>query len=215
MKRFVYFIFLLSLFSSQGCIAMKIITLPQPQIIKSLYLDQAIQSRRSVRNFSDKELTLSQISQLLWAGDGITDPRRNYRSAPSAGALYPLDMYVIKKDGAWKYIVSGHELELVNKADVRNQLAHAALGQNYPAKAPVSIVIVAEYKRSTRKYGNMGIRYSHIEAGHIAQNLLLEAVALGLGSVPVGAFYGREIIKLLHLPNEQEPLYIISIGYKK
>lgn len=197
----------------QGGFAMTV-QLPKPQINKSVYLDQAIQQRRSVRQFKDKELTLEQISQLLWAADGITSADGSLRSAPSGGALYPLDLYVVKPDGVWQYLVADHALKLIIQKDLRYKLAKAALGQSSVADAPLDIVIVAEYSRITGTYGKRGIRYAHIEAGHIAQNLLLEATALGLAGVPAGAFSDREVSKVLDLARDQDPLYIVPIGYQ-
>ncbi len=197
----------------QGGFAMTV-QLPKPQINKSVYLDQAIQQRRSVRQFKDKELTLEQISQLLWAADGITSADERSRSAPSGGAIYPLDLYVVKSDGVWQYLVADHSLKLLIQKDLRGKLAQAALGQNSVADAPLDIVIVAEYSRITSRYGKRGIRYAHMEAGHIAQNLLLEATALGLAGVPVGAFSDSDISKVLDLAHDQDPLYIIPLGYK-
>ena len=209
-------IFLISqLFMTQGGFAMNEIQLPKPRIYKSLYLDQAIQQRRSVRSFKDKELTLNQISQLLWAAQGITDPNRGLRSAPSAGALYPLTIYLVKKDGIWRYNVNNHSIKLIVSGDLRKNLAQAALGQSPIKEASLSIVITADYKKITPKYRERGIRYTHIETGHTAQNLILEAVALGLSSVTIGAFYDERVKSLLNLPGDEVALYIIPIGYKK
>ncbi|KPJ68190.1 MAG: hypothetical protein AMJ43_00695 [Coxiella sp. DG_40] len=209
-------IFLISqLLVTQGGFAMNQIQLPKPQINKTSYLDQAIQQRRSVRSFKDKELTLNQISQLLWATQGITDSKRGLRSAPSAGALYPLTIYLVKKDGVWQYDVNNHSIKLIVSGDLRKKLAQAALGQDAINEAPLNIVITADYKKITPKYHERGIRYTHIETGHAAQNLILEAVAMGLGSVTIGAFYDEQVKSLLRLPGDEVALYIIPIGYKK
>jgi SagB-type dehydrogenase family enzyme len=214
--KILIFIFLISqLLVIQGGFAMNEIQLPKPQINKTLYLDQAIQQRRSVRSFKDKELTLNQISQLLWATQGITDPNRGLRSAPSAGALYPLTIYLVKKDGIWQYDVNNHSIKLIVSGDLRKKLAQAALGQDAIKEAPLNIIITADYKKITPKYHERGIRYTHIETGHAAQNLILEAVALGLSSVTIGAFYDEKVNSLLKLPGDQVALYIIPIGYKK
>ena len=188
------------------------IKLPEPEIGK-VPLEEAIRKRRSVRRFIEKELSMKQISQLLWAGQGITDSLKEFRSAPSAGALYPLKVYVVKQDGVFEYIPSSHTMVKKIDGDRRKELCKAALGQGFIEKAPVSFVITAIYERTTIKYGKRGIRYVHIETGHTAQNIHLEAVALGLASVPVGAFYDDEVKKALSLPSNEEPLYIIPVGY--
>lgn len=191
------------------------ITLPGPDTKGKIYLEEAIAKRRSIRSFSDKELSLEQISQLLWAAQGITAKKGDfsYRAAPSAGALYPMEVYLVKKDGLYRYLPERHALEALNKKDLRQNLASSAFGQACISQAPVSIVICAVYSRITVKYRDRGIRYAHIEAGHIAQNIHLEAVALGLGSVPVGAFNDDDTKRVLTLPINNEPLYIIPVGF--
>lgn len=194
-----------------------LIQLPQPMIKGKVSLEEAILKRRSQRNFVRKDLTLEQISQLLWAAQGITGEkgRFNFRAAPSAGALYPMEVYLLAKNGLYHYLLPGHKLEQLSKNDLRDALANSALGQGSISQAPVNIVICAVYSRVTAKYGERGARYTLIEAGHIAQNIHLQAASLGLGSVPVGAFDDGQIKKILSLPEEQEPLYIIPVGYAK
>jgi len=191
----------------------KIIKLPAPRLKGTISLEECIQKRRSKRAFTAQGLTIDEISQMLWATQGITEPRMGFRSAPSAGALYPLEVYVVKADGLYHYQPAGHKLERLGDKDFRASLARAALGQQYVAQAPIDIVICAVYERVTAKYGNRGIRYTHIEVGHAAQNLLLEAVALGLGAVPIGAFRDDAVMELLSLPEDHKPLYIIPIGH--
>jgi len=195
----------------------KEIQLPKPIHKGRMSLEEAILKRRSQRSFIQKDLDWSQISQLLWAAQGITAKKWGYsfRTAPSAGALYPTEIYLLNKDGLFHYFPSSHKLELLADSDLRGLLGAAALGQESVSQAPVNIVICAVYRRVTGKYGQRGIRYVHIEAGHIAQNIHLEAVALGLGSVPIGAFNDKEVKDILSLPSEHEPLYIIPIGYSK
>ena len=192
----------------------KIIILPSPDTTGKVPLETAILERRSVRSFSDRELTIEQIAQLLWAAQGITD-KKGYRAVPSAGALYPLELYVVKKDGLFQYIPAGHRLNKLSGKDLRPQLQSAALHQSSIGRAPVSIVISAVYERVTSKYGKRGVRYTDIEAGHAAQNIHLEAVALGLASVPIGAFDDLSVAKVLSLPTDEIPLYIIPVGYKR
>jgi len=182
------FLFIFLFFIAQGAFAMTTVQLPKPQINKNMYLDQAIAQRRSVRSFTDKQLSQSQISQLLWAAQGITDPAK-----------------------VWQYLVQKHALRLIVKGDMREKLAEAALGQSPVKNAPVSIVITANYRKITAKYHERGIIYAHLEAGHAAQNLVLESVSLGLGSVTIGAFHNHAVGNLLH---SEDPLYIIPVGYK-
>jgi SagB-type dehydrogenase family enzyme len=213
----VLLIFMLICFISRG-IAMaksKEIQLPAPVLKGRMSLEEAILKRRSQRDFRQTDLNQAEISQLLWAAQGITAQTRGFafRAAPSAGALYPMEIYLLSKDGLFHYIPSDHKLEALIDSDLRSALAAAALGQGSVSQAAVDIVICAVYQRITGKYGQRGIRYTHIEAGHIAQNIHLQAVALGLGSVPIGAFDDQEVKEVLSLPPEQEPLYIIPVGH--
>jgi SagB-type dehydrogenase family enzyme len=204
------------LFSQGGAMASEnMIKLPKPVTKGKISLEEAIAKRRSQRNFVNKDLTLEQISQLLWSAQGITGKKGSFsfRAAPSASALYPMEIYLVTKDGLFHYLVQEHGLEQLAKDDMRNALAEAAFGQGSVSQAGANIVICAVYSRITLKYGERGIRYVHIEAGHIAQNIHLEAVALGLGSVPVGAFDDNQVKKVLSLPKDEEPLYIIPVGY--
>jgi len=190
------------------------IILPAPDTAGKVTLETAISKRRSVRAYSDKKLSIEQIGQLLWAAQGITD-RRGYRAAPSAGALYPLELYVAKDDGLYHYIPKEHKLVKIRDNDLRPELQTAALSQSSVGKAAIDIIICAVYNRITSKYGTRGIRYADIEVGHTAQNIHLEAVALGLASVPIGAFSDGEVAKALSLPEDETPLYIIPIGYAR
>ncbi|MBM3701382.1 MAG: SagB/ThcOx family dehydrogenase [Actinobacteria bacterium] len=189
------------------------IMLPQPELKSNISLEEALNSRRSVRSFSSKELSLDQISQILWAAQGITQESTGYRTSPSAGALYPLEIFLLKSDGVFHYIPDGHKIIKLSSDDLRPNLIQGALFQGFVAEAPVNIIITAVYERTTVKYGERGIRYVHLEAGHSCQNILLQAVALGLGAVPVGAFDDSYIQDLLDLPRDHIPLYIIPIGY--
>lgn len=193
----------------------KIINLPKAKSTGTMSLEESISKRRSKRGYSSKELTLEQISQLLWSAQGITDSKRGYRAAPSAGALYPLEIYLVTKDGLYHYTPEGHKLELVKSEDLRPGLTKAAWGQRFITEAPISIVICAVYARVSSRYGFRGNRYVEIEVGHAAENIHLQAVALGLGSVPVGAYGDDAVSTLLELPKNEEPLYIIPVGYTK
>ncbi len=189
--------------------------LPEPNLESGESLEEAIKNRRSVRTFKEKELEPGQISQLLWAAQGITEPETGFRAAPSAGALYPLELYIIKKDGLFHYIPEGHKIEKIKGPDLRDELMQCALFQEFIAEAPANIIITSVNERTTQKYGNRGIRYVHMEAGHAAQNILLQATVLGLAAVPVGAFDDPCLANLLSLEENYTPLYIIPVGYKE
>ncbi len=191
----------------------KTIYLSPPQTKGEISLEETLQKRRSIRLYKDKDLTLEDISQLLWACQGITEPSFGGRTAPSAGALYPLELYLVNKGGIFHYLPKDHSLEKINKEDVRKKLSKAALNQEFIANAPVSIIITAIYKRTSIKYGKRAERYVKLEAGHACQNLLLQIVALDLGGVPTGAFEDRKVQEVLSLPKDHEPLYIVPIGY--
>lgn len=191
----------------------EIITLPKPILDGAMSLEQAMQTRRSVRSFQADLLSESQKSQLLWAAQGITNSR-GYRSAPSAGALFPLEVYWIEHVGLYHYDPSQHALKLEKKGDLRATLCRAALDQEMILQAPSTMVIAAVYSRTQAKYGeSRGARYVLIDLGHAAQNVLLQATALGLGAVTIGAFEDRDVQAVLDLPPSHAPLYLIPIGY--
>ncbi len=178
-------------------------------------LEEAIAKRRSVREFSPEPLTLDEIGQLLWSAQGVTHPA-GYRSAPSAGALYPLEVYVATPEATYHYEPNGHRLTIQMQGDLRPQLYAAALQQESVLNAPAVFVIAAVYERTAKKYGKeRSPRYVHLEAGHAAQNLLLQAVALDLGAVPIGAFYDNKVKETLALPVDQQPLYLIPVGHPR
>ncbi len=196
------------------------IPLPGPRLKGEMTLEEAILKRRSRRDFKDPPLTLEEFSQILWAAQGITD-RTGLRAAPSAGALYPLDLYlVVGRQGVeglgeavYHYLPQSHSLEATLEGDVRQTLARLCAQQMFIAEAPLSLVITAEYERTTKKYGDRGMRYVHMEAGHVGQNVYLQAEALGLGTVTVGAFQDEEISQALNLPPSYRPLYVMPVGH--
>ena len=189
------------------------ITLPNPRTDSDVSLEAAIVHRRSVRRFSPHSLTLEQISQLLWAAQGITGGKDARRATPSAGGCHPLTFYACRDDGVWRYHAQGHLLSRHRERDVRDDLVKAALNQKFIAQAACTFPISAIFERTTRRYGERGqLRYVPMDAGHAAQNLLLQAVALDLASVPVGAFNDAEVKKTLALPKEEEPLYLLPVG---
>lgn len=191
--------------------------LPQPDTNGPMSLEEAIRERRSVRDYSDSPLSLEEVGQLLWATQGITS-ETGARAAPSAGGTFPLELYVAVgrvnglETGIYHYLPHGHELTLVAQGDLRAALADACLDQQWVGEGAIDIIVAADFSRTTGRYGDRGIRYVHLEAGHAAQNLCLQATALGLGAVTVGAFSDQEVAAALHLPSQHEPLYVMPVG---
>ena len=215
LKKLVFFLIIIDLI---GCIVMaerKAIKLPEPKIIGKMSVEEAIFRRRSERSFLPRELSLEQISQLLWAAQGITDKTWGFRAAPSAGALFPLTLYIMKKDGVFQYVPDGHKLIQIAEEDRRPSLVRASLGQTYIGEAPLVIVIAGNFRITEAKYGQRSYRYINMEIGHAAENIQLQAAALGLVSVPIGAFWDDVAAKTLELPDTQDPYYIIPVGYLK
>ncbi|MDH3667532.1 MAG: SagB/ThcOx family dehydrogenase [Paracoccaceae bacterium] len=194
-----------------------LITLPQPSTNGGLTLEQAIAHRRSVREFEGGSVSLAQLGQLLWAAQGVTHPR-GLRAVPSAGALYPLELYAIAADsgdieaGVYHYRPDRHGLDRLVEGDFRSRFAAAALRQTWIERASVILVVVAVHARTMAKYGNRGRRYVAIEAGHCAQDIYLQAVSLELGATEVGAFSDAAVSRLLRLPEGQEPVTSIAVG---
>lgn len=195
------------------------ISLPEPRYDSDVSIEQSLLQRRSIRSYTGEPLRLQEVSQLLWAAQGITDPR-GYRTAPSAGALYPLEVYVMVGDvqdltsGVYRYEPDEHRLVKTIDGDIRAELCGAALAQRCVKEGAIVFVFTAVYDRTTGKYGDRGIRYVHIEVGHAAQNLCLQGNALGLGVVTIGAFHDEKVAELLNLPEDEHPLYIIPAGRK-
>jgi SagB-type dehydrogenase family enzyme len=190
----------------------KLIQLPAPVSDGGMSVEAALVKRESVRHFASLPLAPSLLSQILWAAQGIT---RDWggRTAPSAGALYPLELYLALRDGFFRYIPRNHQLLRVSDHDFIDDLAAVALGQQCMRESSAVIVITAVYERIEQKYGSRGERYVKVEAGHAAQNILLQAVSQGIGAVPVGAFYDDDVRKVLRLPSDHEPLYLIPLGH--
>jgi len=189
--------------------------LPEPRLMGEISLEEALTQRRSVRSFTDEELTLEEISQLLWAAQGTTADWAG-RTAPSAGALYPLEVYVATANGLYRYVPQGHKVVIESHDDdLRPKLWEAGLKQDAIREAPAVFVITAVYERTAEKYGGRAERYVKLEAGHACQNILLQAVALDLGAVPIGAFYDDQVQAALSLPPDHEPLYIIPVGHPR
>lgn len=195
------------------------VKLPHPNFKGDMSLEEAIYNRRSIRDYQSQPLSLTQLSQLLWAAQGSTD-KGGGRTVPSAGATYPLEIYVATghetveglKAGIYHYQAANHSLIEHTEGDVREQLAEAALDQDFVATCPVNMIVCAIFSRTTGRYGPRGQRYIYMEAGHIGQNVSLEAVSLGLATVMIGAFQDKRLSNALNLEEHIEPLYIIPIG---
>jgi SagB-type dehydrogenase family enzyme len=189
------------------------IKLPKPKEEGFTSIEEALHKRRSVRDYKRGPLSLDQVSQLLWAASG-----RNFyrRTAPSAGATYPLETYLVVGEveglepGIYHYFSSRHSLEMTKGQDVRARLSRAALGQAMIEVASVNMIIAADYSRTTGHYGQRGHRYVDMEVGHAGQNVSLQAVSLNLGTVMIGAFDDKEVKEVLGI--KEEPLYIIPVG---
>ena len=201
----------------------KVIKLPKPRTQGTVSLEESLARRRSIREYTEQPLSIEQLSQLLWAAQGITLPTWGFRTAPSAGATYPLELYVVVgkecvnglEEGVYRYDPKSETLTFIADGDRRRDLSIAALGQEWVAGARVDIVITALYERTTRRYGERGVRYVHMEAGHVSENIYLQAAAMGLATVTIGAFYDEQVKKVLELPKELEPLYIHPVGYPR
>jgi SagB-type dehydrogenase family enzyme len=189
-------------------------TLPTPRTDGPVSVESAIAQRRSVRRYGPESLTLEEIGQLLWSAQGITGARENRRAAPSAGARHPLFFYVCRSDGIWRYHPEGHTLTLHLERDVREDLGEAAWRQHFIAGAPCVFAVSAIFERSTERYQERGrVRYVPMDLGHAAENLTLQAIALGLVSVSVGAFDDDAVKRVLALPDREEPMYLIPVGH--
>lgn len=197
------------------------IYLPPPRPRGKISLEEALARRRSIRDFTPRPLSLSHLSQMLWATQGISEPLRQFRTAPSAGATYPLDVFVVCgqngveniSEGVYQYNPEEHALSRHLAGDLRRELARAALNEAFIYRAPLNIVLCVEYQRTTWRYGSRGERYVHIEVGHVGQNIYLQAVALGLSTVAVGAFRDEEVSRVLYLDKDCQPLYIMPVGW--
>ena len=193
------------------------INLPVPRTEGAVSIESTLLKRRSVREFQDGPLSLESVSQLLWSAQGITDPH-GYRTAPSAGGLYPLELYIVVGNvqglnpGIYHYRPKQHRLDLIVNGDFRRELCKASLSQEAIQQAPVVFVIFCVFERTTVKYRDRGVRYVFMEAGHAAQNLCLQAISLGLGSVTIGAFSDNEVARILKTDKGYAPIYIIPVG---
>jgi SagB-type dehydrogenase family enzyme len=209
-------------FLSSDTIAAEI-ALPSPSHKGTVSVEEALKARRTHRSFQSRHLTLKQFSQILWGAYGVTAQKYGsfLKTAPSAGALYPLDIYGVVGQkgvetlapGIYHFRPENHAIELVKQGDLRAEVARQALQQMWMAKAPLLLVITGEYSRSNIKYGPRGVTYTHIEAGHVGQNIFLQAEAIGLKAGIVGAFNNQQIIRAMGLSSSHDPLLIMPVGY--
>ena len=196
----------------------EIIQLPAPNFKSNTSVEEAIQKRRSVREYSNEPLSLMEVSQILWAAQGITDKIYGLRSAPSAGALYPLEVYLVAANvrdlpaGIYKNYLKDHSIKKIIEGDKRSAVSNAALRQDAIENSSVVIIITAVYERTSVKYGKRSERYVNMEVGHVGQNIYLQAVSLGLGTVMIGAFDDEALKKVLDLPANEFPLAIYPLG---
>ncbi|MFX1275872.1 MAG: SagB/ThcOx family dehydrogenase [Promethearchaeota archaeon] len=189
------------------------IKLIKPKHVGTISIEQCIYMRKSVRAFTDNRIEIEKISQILWAAQGKSKHRR---TVPSAGGTYPLEIFIIlKNQGLYHYNFLKNLLILKIQGDLNEKLAQASLNQMFIRDAPLNLIICVDYSRTTNRYGKRGKRYVLIEVGHCAQNIHLQCIAMGLESVPIGAFKDEQVKLLLNLPHNLDPIYIIPIGYKK
>lgn len=194
-----------------------LISLPVPEITGTVSVEEALQNRRSTRIYAAVPLEVSEISQILWAAQGLTGPS-GLRAAPSAGALYPLEIYIACGNvtglpgGVYHYLPESHALETVLERDVLEGLYRSSQSQLPVRDAAAVIIIAADFSRTTSKYGERGTRYVNMEAGHASENIYLQAYALGLGTVAIGAFDDNSVRSVLGLPPDHMPLYLMPIG---
>jgi SagB-type dehydrogenase family enzyme len=197
------------------------LSLPQAKTAGEMSVEEAIHRRRSRRAYRGDPLTLQQAAQILWCAQGVTGDRGRKRAVPSAGATFPLVIYAAVGSGTvaglaagvHRYLPAEHALEQEFEGDVRGALAEAALGQDFLAEAPLVVLMAADHRRTTGRYGERGIRYVAMEAGHAAQGIHLQAESLGLATVAVGAFRDAEVAQVFRLPRDLEPLYLMPVGH--
>ncbi|NOQ68963.1 MAG: SagB/ThcOx family dehydrogenase [Gammaproteobacteria bacterium] len=197
----------------------KQIKLPKPELTGEHSIEMLLQQRRSVRSYQKSSLNLAEVGQLLWSAQGVSDAQ-GFRTAPSAGALYPLKLFVVVGEvnelsaGIYQYNPEEHSLLKTVNGDFRKLLQKAALNQSSIGDAAIIFVFTAIYRRTTWKYGDRGMRYVHMEVGHAGQNLFLQAEALHLGTVVIGAFNDDEVRDVLSLDSDIQPLSLMSVGRK-
>ncbi len=198
------------------------VSLPAPQLTGNLSVEAAIQNRRSVRHYSNQSVTVGNVSQILWSAQGITDTQYQLRAAPSAGQVYPLEIYVIAgpnvsglKEGVYQYEPSNNTLEMFMNGDLRGNLSDIADGQPWVKQAPLDILITGDNQKMINKYPDkdLSTRFVDLEAGHVGENIYLQAESLGLVTVSLGSFDSNQLSQKFELPSNETPLYIFPIGH--
>ncbi|MDK2781391.1 MAG: hypothetical protein PWR13_419 [Archaeoglobi archaeon] len=190
------------------------ILLPEPEVSGLMSVETALMRRRSIREYSDEPLSLREISQILWSAQGVKEGGR--RTSPSAGATYPFEIFAAVREveelaaGIYHYDPFEHAIRMVRRGDFSKELQRACLNQRWVGEASANLVLVAHYERTTRYYGERGIRYVHMEAGHIGQNIYLQATAMNLGTVAIGAFHDHEVAEIIG--TKGSPLYVFPLG---
>ena len=193
-----------------------LINLPKPSLKGEISFEEAVLKRRSVRSYSDEPLKIEEVSQLLWASQGITDFDYNFRTTPSAGALYPLSIYIVVENvenldsGIYKYLPESHSVEKIKEGNFRNDIYENSLKQSSIKESSLIIIICADYQITRNKYKEHAEKYVHMESGHVGQNIYLQSVSLNLGVVAVGAFDNQEIKNIIN--SKEVPIYIFPIG---
>ncbi|MFO7589044.1 MAG: SagB/ThcOx family dehydrogenase [Gemmatimonadota bacterium] len=210
--------------------AMDVVRLPPPRTDGEMPVETALSGRRSVRSFRPDALALEELGQVLWAAQGVSRPvpdapagfppewKGGLRTAPSAGALYPLELHAVVgaveglEPGLYRYLPVEHALRREATGDLRAHLSAAALGQGFIGEAPVSLVVAGVVARTAAKYGDRAGRYVHMEVGAAAENVYLQCASLGLATVLVGAFRDADVARALRLPAEEDAFAILPIG---
>lgn len=190
-----------------------VVDLPSPTE-STLPFEVALQRRRSVREFTTEPITVAEVGQLLWAAQGVTIDWGG-RAAPSAGALYPLEMYAVTSSRTMRYIADGHRGEITDDRDLRSDLMVAAFDQEAVGQAALVVAVIVVQARTAAKYGDRALRYVDLEAGHAAQNLLLQAVAIDLAAVSIGSFDDEAVGSVLQVPDGHEPRYLLAVGHPR
>jgi len=198
------------------------IALPAPEQVVTSSVDQALRQRRSIRSYSDRPLSIEQLSYLLWASTGIQRRARNFefRTAPSAGALYPIETYVVVNNvenvpqGLYHYSIKQHTLEELQTGDISQAITTAAMGQRICSQAAAVFIWTAVFQRTKWRYRDRAYRYIYLDAGHIAQNLALSATSLGLGSCQIGALFDEEVNEIVGVDGiEESTIYMTVAGW--
>jgi SagB-type dehydrogenase family enzyme len=191
----------------------EVIQLTDPNLTGTLTFEEVLAKRRTVHQFSTEALKRSQIGQLAWAGQGVTDPQRGLRTAPSAGAMYPIELFFATAEGVYSYRPADHSLVQTSQQDIRSNLARATTTPEPIVAAGCSIIVTGSTRKLTSRFGKNSRTFVALEAGHVAQNIQLQAVCLGLGSVAIGGLDTTAVRKVCRMSRDTEPLYVICVGY--